>query len=418
VLLFGGLVLAAGGVLVGGVVAAPLAGASPMRASGTPRDVLTPLVAYPLSSPRPVRGADNRVHVVYELFVINPTTSVMRLKKLETLDASTHDSVIDTEHGAHIISTLGGGDVDSATRPLDPESALTLGPSQVSRLFLDATFAPKARLPRRLEHRFFFTLTSAEGKSSKWKVVSGRTRVVNESPVVIAPPLAGARWIVAGGCCFPASYHRTATLAVNGAFHASERFAIDFMQLGADNTLFSGPDTDLHSYKTFGNKLLSVAHGVVVHVTDGLPEQTPTRFPPPGMPLSELNGNYLVIKIGHRRFAFYAHMQPHSVRVHVGEHVTPGQVIGLLGNTGNTDAPHLHFQIMNGPDSWTADGLPFEFRSFGSEGTFTNKVEDLQKGKPAVIGPVNRGHHRSELPLENEVISFPGEGKPPVTGRG
>jgi murein DD-endopeptidase MepM/ murein hydrolase activator NlpD len=136
------------------------------------------------------------------------------------------------------------------------------------------------------------------------------------------------------------------------------------------------------------------------------------------MPLSELNGNYVVIKIGHRRFAFYAHIQPHSVRVHVGEHVTPGQVIGLLGNTGNTDAPHLHFQIMNGPDSWTADGLPFEFRSFGSEGTFTNKVEDLQKGKPAVIGPVSRGHHRDQLPLENEVISFPGEGKPPVTGRG
>src|SRR5207248_8800579 len=116
------------GVLVGGVVAAPLAGASPMRTSGTPRDVLTPLVAYPLSSPRPVRVADNRVHVVYELFVINPTTSVMRLKKLETLDASTHDSVIDTVTGAHIISTLGAGDVDRSTRPLDPAMPLTLAP--------------------------------------------------------------------------------------------------------------------------------------------------------------------------------------------------------------------------------------------------------------------------------------------------
>jgi hypothetical protein len=154
VLLFGGLVLAAAGVLVSGVVAAPLASASPMRVSEAPRDVLTPLVAYPLSSPRPVRGADNRIHLVYELFVINPTTSVMRLKKLVTLDASTHDSVIDTEHGADIIATLGGGDVDRATKPLDPESALTLGPSQVSRLFLDATFAPKAPLPSRLEHRF------------------------------------------------------------------------------------------------------------------------------------------------------------------------------------------------------------------------------------------------------------------------
>jgi hypothetical protein len=46
-------------------------------------------------------------------------------------------------------------------------------------------------------------------------------------------------------------------------------------------------------------------------------------------------------------------------------------------------------------------------RSFVSEGAFTNTVEDLQKGKPAVIGPVSRGQHRRELPLENEVISFP-----------
>jgi hypothetical protein len=56
------------------------------------------------------------------------------------------------------------------------------------------------------------------------------------------------------------------------------------MQLRADNTLFSGPGSDLHSYKSFGNKVLSVADGVVVNVTDGLPEQTPTHFPPPDTP--------------------------------------------------------------------------------------------------------------------------------------
>ena len=406
-LLFGGLVLAAASVRVGGVVAAPLSSVSRAGALRAPREVLTPLVATPLSSPHPVRGADNRIHLVYELFVINPTTSVMRLKKLQTLDASAHDSVIDTEHGGRIIGTLGGGDLDGATRPFDPESTLTLGPAQVTRLFLDATFSPKARLPSRLEHRFTFTLTPPKGPSSAHTVLSGSTRVVKDSPVVISPPLAGARWVVAGGCCFPASYHRTATLPFNGVFHAPERFAIDFIQLRANNTLFSGRRSDLHSYKYFGSKVLSVAAGVVVRMQDGQPEQTPPKFPKDST-TSQLLGNYLVINIGHRHFAFYAHMQPHSLRVDVGDHVKRGQVIGLLGNTGNSDAPHLHFHIMNGPGPWTSDGLPFEFRSFGSEGTITNSISKLQEGRPAVIGPASRGHHRRELPLENEVISFPG----------
>ena len=87
----------------------------------------------------------------------------MRLKRLQTLEASAHDSVIDTEHRARIIATLGGGDLDGATRPFDPQSTVTLAPAQVTRLFLDATFAPTARVPSRLEHRFTFTLTPPKG---------------------------------------------------------------------------------------------------------------------------------------------------------------------------------------------------------------------------------------------------------------
>ena len=70
--------------------------AAPVRA---PREEDTFLVATPLSSPHPVLGADDRTHVVYELFVFNPTRSVMRLKELQIIDASRHDAVIGTERG-------------------------------------------------------------------------------------------------------------------------------------------------------------------------------------------------------------------------------------------------------------------------------------------------------------------------------
>ena len=44
--------------------------------------------------------------------------------------------------------------------------------------------------------------------------------------------------------------------------------------------------------------------------------------------------------------------------------LTTGQVIGALGNTGNTDAPHLHFHVMSTPDPLASNGLPFVFSSF------------------------------------------------------
>ncbi len=389
-----------------GIVAAAPAAALLTGPVGTPPEMITPLVAAPLSSPHPVLGADNRIHLVYELFVTNPTSSVMRLEQLQTLNARSHDSVIDTERGSRIIATLAGTDLDGAIKPLVPASTLTLAPAQVTRLFLDATFRKGARVPGRLEHRFTFTLTPPAGPPSLHTVVSGSTHVVDVSPVVIGPPLSGARWLVNGGCCFPASYHRTATLPVNGAFHAPERFAIDFVQLGTDRKLLHGPVSDLRSYRYFGSKVLSVANGVVVGLQDGLPEQTPPNFPA-NATAQTAGGNYLVINIGQRHFAFYAHLQPHSLLVHVGEHVKQGQVIGLLGNTGNSDAPHLHFHIMDGPGPLSSDGLPFELRSFFSEGTITSPIDALLSGTAATIGHASRGHHRHELPLENEVISFP-----------
>lgn len=391
--------LAVAGVLGVSVVTALPSSASTASRAGTPIETITPLVATPLSSPHPVRGVDDRVHLVYELFVTNPTDSVMELTELETLGVGGGR----TQH----LSTLAGAELNAAIKPFVPGSALTLEPAQVTRLFLDATLARTARLPRLLKHRFTFTLTSSERPPSTNTVMSGRTDVVKDSPVVVGPPLVGARWVVGGGCCFPASYHRTATLPVNGTFHGPERFAIDFVQLRDDNTLFSGPLSDLSSYAFFGSKLLSVADGVVVGRQDGQPEQTPPDFPAGGT-AHALLGNYLVIKIAPGHFAFYAHLQPHSLRVRLGQRVKRGSVIGRLGNTGNSDAPHLHFMMLDGPGPWSSEGLPYEFRSFGSEGTITSPSADLQEGKPVAIGPVNAGHHRRELPFENEVIGFPG----------
>ena len=60
--------------------------------------------------------------------------------------------------------------------------------------------------------------------------------------------------------------------------------------------------------------------------------------------------------IGEGNYAFYAHLKTGSVKVKAGDQLSAGQVIATLGNTGNTDAPHLHFHVMSTPDPLRSNG--------------------------------------------------------------
>ncbi len=59
-------------------------------------------------------------------------------------------------------------------------------------------------------------------------------------------------------------------------------------------------------------------------------------------------GNLVVIQHANGMITFYAHMLNGSMKVSVGQHVTQGQVIGLVGSTGRSTGPHLHFEVRNG----------------------------------------------------------------------
>jgi murein DD-endopeptidase MepM/ murein hydrolase activator NlpD len=190
---------------------------------------------------------------------------------------------------------------------------------------------------------------------------------------------------------------------VNGALVAPERFAIDFVQLDRQRRLFTGPVGQLSGYPGYGEQVLSVAAGTVVGTHDGEPDQIPPNVPP--FSLDTAGGNWVVVDIGGGHFAFYAHLQPHSLTVTAGDRVRRGQVLGLLGNSGNSTAPHLHFHIMDGPSTPVADSLPYEFADFTSSGTVTDE-NALFSGLPTPIGPQLAGSHHHQLPLNLQVIDF------------
>ena len=149
-----------------------------------------------------------------------------------------------------------------------------------------------------------------------------------------------------------------------------------------------------------------MADGTAVGTADGLPEQVPGKLPADAT-IQMAAGNHVVVDIGGGRFAFYAHMQPGSVRVKVGDTVKTGQVLGLLGNSGNTDTPHLHFHVMDGPSPLVANGLPYVFMGFTGQGRLTDEQLLFTGGTVTIDKDALSGPHQNQMPLADQVVRFP-----------
>jgi murein DD-endopeptidase MepM/ murein hydrolase activator NlpD len=82
-------------------------------------------------------------------------------------------------------------------------------------------------------------------------------------------------------------------------------------------------------------------------------------------------GNFVVLEVAPGVFAHYAHLQPGSLRVKVGDRVRRGMVLGHLGQSGQAPLPHLHFQVSNAVTFKESEGLPFVLRAFARTGAAT-----------------------------------------------
>src|SRR5438067_6397474 len=76
----------------------------------------TSLVAWPIASPQPVLCTDDKIHLVYELLVMNVSSSAMTLDGLEMLDASKDDAGTSTKSADTIVDTLQSGDLEATIR--------------------------------------------------------------------------------------------------------------------------------------------------------------------------------------------------------------------------------------------------------------------------------------------------------------
>jgi murein DD-endopeptidase MepM/ murein hydrolase activator NlpD len=165
----------------------------------------------------------------------------------------------------------------------------------------------------------------------------------------------------------------------------------------------------LESYAIFGRPVLAVADAVVAATVDGAPEQVPGKYPTNIIP-SQADGNCVILDLGGGRFAMYAHMQPGSLKVRKGDKVKVGQVLGLVGDSGNSLVPHLHFQVMDRASSLGSNGLPYEIREFEVTGETPGTAafdEAEEKGTPLTMKAMEPAQKVNDaLPLDQLIISF------------
>lgn len=357
--------------------------------------VLSPVDFQVLNRPAPVRGADNRRHMVYEIQAVNQSGMDVEIRK-----------VAPRAQGNRLGLPLTGDRLEERTRINSGATGTTLGPGGSAMIFIDASYSLARKRPKAISHAISLAWADPGNPAEliRQTFIGVSTRVSRQRPVVLAAPLRGSKWVAANGCC-TMNAHRGATLAIDGTVRVPERFAIDFVQLNGQDRLFTGPLNDLFSYGYYWAPVRAAAPGKVVGVRKNLPEQVPGALPPDAT-IQMAGGNHVVVNIGHGRYAFYAHLATRSVRVRRGQKVKTGQVLGLLGNTGNTDGPHLHFHVMNSPSPLQSSGLPFVFRGFQGQGVARN-VAGLQAGEVADIARERlRGRYRDALPMEDQIVRF------------
>jgi Peptidase family M23 len=359
---------------------------------------ITPLMLNVQDAPIPFQGSDARTHLVYELELKNFSSAALSIEKLEIL--APDNSVLQTLDAKEIAARL-----QPAGRR---DSGATMPASTFALLFIHVTLPENQHAPASLIHRIHLRAEAAPPGQQEITETGGEIAVDTQPVVVIGPPLRGANYVSADSCC-DATRHTRAALPVNGRVWLAQRYAVDWEQLDDANRIYHGPRENLASYTIFGREAIAVADAIVASVTDGLPEQTPGKYPE-NISIEQADGNSVVLDLGENHYAVYAHLQPGKIRVRPGDTVKRGQVLGLVGNTGNSVAPHLHFHVVSNPSPLAANGLPYEINHFevtsATPGT-TAFDQAEEKGTPLAITPITPPHHViNGLPLDQLIISF------------
>lgn len=154
-------------------------------------------------------------------------------------------------------------------------------------------------------------------------------------------------FVVWGGTNSLVNYHYS---------YDSQRYAYDFVIMNDDRS-FEGNPAKNDSYYAFGKEYLAPADGTVVGVENSIEDNEPVGKMNEKQPL----GNYVILDHGNGEFSYLAHFKYDSIIVKEGDKVQKGDLLGLVGNSGNSSEPHIHFHVADSPDPLNSKSINIRF---------------------------------------------------------
>ena len=354
---------------------------------------LPPFLELRIPKPPTIASGDGASFLAFEMHVTNFATQPMTLKRVEVSTSASGGSrlvllsVADSALPRSL--TRPGGSIPQAER-----ARLAGGARAVVWLWVPVERrAPPAALDTRV------VVEVGTGDSASTQELDGQPVPVAPEGPPIGPPLRGGVWLTGNGPA-PETGHRRALIPVGGTPSIAQRFAIDYVRVGEDNLTFTGDRLKNASYHAYGQDALAVGEGTVVATKDGIPENVPginSRAVP--ITLETVGGNHVILDLGGGRYAFYAHLQPGTLRVKLGDRVRTGQVLGLVGNSGNSTEPHLHFHLSDGNSPLRSEGIPYLHESFELVGRCRSFTTGCDRS--------GAGARQREMPMANMLVRFP-----------
>lgn len=380
--------------------------------TGAAHAQIPPSIEFRVPKSPTVAVSDSGAYVAYELHVTNLTSTPMTLRRVEVIDDVSHATMMNLADSA-LLRVMAR---PAPQIPVAQRSKIGAGLRAYVYLWIPVD---ASHPPAKLRHRLTFkpepadtTRTAADtsraavnarraAADTNLAVLEGTVTPVEREAVVISPPVRG-EWAAFNGPS-NSSGHRRLVLGLEGHVAIGQRFAIDFLQVDSAGHSYHGDPSKNENYYAYGTPLLAVADGIIVETKDSIPQNVPgvnSRAVP--ITMVTVGGNHVAIDIGHGRYALYAHVQPGSLRVKVGDHVKRGQVVALLGNSGNSTEPHVHFQIADGPTFLSSEGIPYatDFEVIGNCGVAgTPPAIVCTRHAPTAV--------KGGIPLMNELVRFP-----------
>jgi murein DD-endopeptidase len=256
--------------------------------------------------------AYGQVLLGFELHITNFRATDITLNRVDVFSQDAIDQPIASYQDANLMNSI--------ARPGAPSSLAdtrAIGGGMRAVVYLWLTFDKVEAVPHSLRHRFLFTIADSGDKSEERMMEAARIHIPKEAPVVISAPLQDGNW-AAGNGPSNGSIHRRALIPVSGQARIAQRLAIDWVQLGDDGKAWHGGSQENQNWYGYGAEVLAVADGVVAEVKDGIPENVPLS-PTRAVPITPetVGGNHVILDLGNGKFAFYAHLQPNSIRAKV-----------------------------------------------------------------------------------------------------